>query len=532
MDGAIQSRSQFTDDPAGQARRWALELQSARDNLRKYHEKAETVCKVFLDEQEAEGERLNLFHANVVTQRALLYGNTPKVDVERRHGDSEDDDARVAGEMMQRLLNTDIERDGDNYAAALRYALEDWSLVDLGVARARYVVETQTVDEQPAQMGPCEACGGAGVGAAQPDLNFGVPPDPEPCPQCQGTGQVEHAPAVPEHEQKVFEDVETDWVYWKDFLYSPCRVWHERRWVAFRAQMTRDAGVKRFGDIFKRVPLKESAPDDKADAVKDAWSRAEVWEIWSKEDDAVYWYVEGFHQILDVKPDPLGLEGFFPCPRPLVDNATTSKLVPKPSYLFAQDLYRKIDVLYSRICDLEDALRVSGVFDETCAGVGELLDGSARNKLIPVKNWMVFAEKGGIEGRISWFPVEVVAMALDRTQAQLLAKIALLFQTTGMSDIMRGQAAAPATATEQRIKAGFVSARSQTAQDELARFASDLKTRRARNLPLYPMPEAFLQALARGLPPCAGVALGVDRLAMLKVDAREISEVLAFPFGA
>ena len=70
------------------------------------------------------------------------------------------------------------------------------------------------------------------------------------------------------------------------------------------------------------------------------------------------------------------------------------------------------------------------------------------------------------------------------------------------------------------------------AAEQRARFASDLKTRRARNLPLYPMPEAFLQALARGLPPCAGVALGVDRLAMLKVDAREISEVLAFPFGA
>jgi lysyl-tRNA synthetase class 2 len=45
------------------------------------------------------------------------------------------------------------------------------------------------------------------------------------------------------------------------------------------------------------------------------------------------------------------------------------------------------------------------------------------------------------------------------------------------------------------------------------------------------LPEAFLQALDQGLPECAGAALGVDRLAMLQTDARDIREVVAFPFG-
>jgi len=67
--------------------------------------------------------------------------------------------------------------------------------------------------------------------------------------------------------------------------------------------------------------------------------------------------------------------------------------------------------------------------------------------------------------------------------------------------------------------------------EQRSRFESDLKLRRERGLTLYPLPEAFLQALEQGLPECAGVALGVDRLAMLKVDAKEINEVLAFQFG-
>ena len=67
--------------------------------------------------------------------------------------------------------------------------------------------------------------------------------------------------------------------------------------------------------------------------------------------------------------------------------------------------------------------------------------------------------------------------------------------------------------------------------EQRARFEADLAQRRERGLHLYPLPEAFLQALDHGLPPCAGVALGVDRLAMLKLDAGEIGEVLAFRFG-
>ena len=61
------------------------------------------------------------------------------------------------------------------------------------------------------------------------------------------------------------------------------------------------------------------------------------------------------------------------------------------------------------------------------------------------------------------------------------------------------------------------------------RFEADLAARRDAGLPEVPVDENLLAALDHGLPPCAGVALGFDRLVMLAMGTREISEVLTFP---
>lgn len=66
------------------------------------------------------------------------------------------------------------------------------------------------------------------------------------------------------------------------------------------------------------------------------------------------------------------------------------------------------------------------------------------------------------------------------------------------------------------------------AKEQRVRFESDNDKRRASGLVTKPIDENFLNALEVGLPLCAGVALGVDRLLMLKTGANHINEVINF----
>ncbi len=67
------------------------------------------------------------------------------------------------------------------------------------------------------------------------------------------------------------------------------------------------------------------------------------------------------------------------------------------------------------------------------------------------------------------------------------------------------------------------------ADEQRVRFERQLHARTAGDQPVIPMDERLLAALAHGLPDCAGVALGFDRLVMLASGVRTIDDVMAFP---
>jgi len=64
--------------------------------------------------------------------------------------------------------------------------------------------------------------------------------------------------------------------------------------------------------------------------------------------------------------------------------------------------------------------------------------------------------------------------------------------------------------------------------EQVQRFAEDLKARSAANKPVVEVDNHFMDALAQGLPSCAGVALGVDRLLMQLQGAESIAQVMPF----
>ena len=69
------------------------------------------------------------------------------------------------------------------------------------------------------------------------------------------------------------------------------------------------------------------------------------------------------------------------------------------------------------------------------------------------------------------------------------------------------------------------------ASEQRARFVRDVGVRAKRGHVAPPVDENLLGALAHGLPDCAGVALGLDRLLMAMIGTGRIADVLAFDFG-
>jgi lysyl-tRNA synthetase class 2 len=67
-------------------------------------------------------------------------------------------------------------------------------------------------------------------------------------------------------------------------------------------------------------------------------------------------------------------------------------------------------------------------------------------------------------------------------------------------------------------------------QEQARRFGLDQDRRRGLGRPVLPVDERLIDALRTGMPSCAGVALGVDRLVMLALGAERIEEVIAFGF--
>ncbi|WP_193165657.1 EF-P lysine aminoacylase EpmA [Microbulbifer hainanensis] len=67
------------------------------------------------------------------------------------------------------------------------------------------------------------------------------------------------------------------------------------------------------------------------------------------------------------------------------------------------------------------------------------------------------------------------------------------------------------------------------ADEQRRRFEADHRYRARCGLVQYPFEERLVAALAAGMPECAGVALGVDRLQMLQGGYRRIEDVIAFP---
>src|SRR5690606_19884541 len=171
----------------------------------------------------------------------------------------------------------------------------------------------------------------------------------------------------------------------------------------------------------------------------DERARARILEVWNKRDGEVLYVApgSGVKAILGRTPPPVQFRDFFPCPRPMLATTTARSLIPTPDYALYQDQAEELNRVTERIGVLQKALKVAGVYASDSAELAQLIE-SGDNRMIPVKNWAMFAEGGGTKNKIEWFPIDIVATVLEglykiRDQAKIT-----LYEVSGIGDILRG----------------------------------------------------------------------------------------------
>lgn len=431
------------------AAHWKAEIDSYDRESEKWYQRARKVIQRYMDDRTDmdanRGSRYNILWANVETILPAVYARPPKPDVSRRHKDRSPV-GRVASMILERCLDYETTYYSD-YDAGIRNAVKDRFLPGRGVVWIRY---EPTFGERAVQITE-------DVAAMDEESD----------------GEMELTEEYVEHECSP-----VDYVHWEHFGHTCARTWEEVSGVWRDVALTRKELKDRFGEGGQGYKVSEIPLDVRDDGEVVSKERpghkAKIYEVYDKVNKRVIWLHKSIDVPLDVKDDPLGLENFFPCPKPLYATLCSDTLMPVPDYCMYQDQALELDEVTARISLLTEALQVAGVYDAEQESIKRLLTSGRSNKLIPVDNWAAFGEKGGLKGTIDFMPLSDVVNALVALYDAREQIKQVIYEITGLSDIIRGSSDARETATAQRIKSQFGSLRIRTTQESIAHFAKQL----------------------------------------------------------
>ena len=425
--------------------------------FKEWEGRAEKIVKRYRDDSRSRNNpnaKFNILWSNVQTITPAVFARLPRPDVSRRFRDN-DPIGRVASMMLERALEYEIEHYGD-YASAMKQSVQDRLLGGRGTAWVRY--EPHITGEE----------GGEADGA--PEDGFQVTEDID-------EAETEGGIYKEDQERIEYECAPVDYVHWRDFGLTVARTWEEVTAVWRKVYMGRPALVERFGEeLGGKIPLDTKPETSRTfnEKMGEGSSEAVVYEIWDKTTGEVIWLNKSMAKILDTRADPLKLENFWPCPKPMFSTLTNDSLVPVPDFVLYQDQARQLDTLADRIDGFIQALKVRGVYDASEPSLARLFTEGENNSLLPVKNYGAFSEKGGLVGAINLVDIKPIAEGLNMAYQAMEQVKGQIYEIMGIADIQRGQTDPNETLGAQIIKSNNASGRLKTMQHEVVNFATAL----------------------------------------------------------
>lgn len=411
----------------GLLERWIREVNTYERETKNWRNKASKIIKKTKNQQgnNTGGIRYNIRWSTWNTLKPVIYAKTPKPVAERRFKDS-DPAARLACELLQRST-TFLLHDQD-FDGAMRDCRDDYLLPGRGTSWVRY--------------------------------------DPTFTKNDAGDEAVEHEAAV------------TDYIFWQDFGHNICRRWQEVYCVWKKVYLTKKEVTEKFNkDIADKLTYtaeKGLDEDVRSDEGRAYFKKAEIIELWNKEDKKVYKFCKNYKEgFLSVEDDPLHLKGFFPCPKPLFATLSTDSIIPVPDDVFTEDIADDLDSVCQRTADLLDACRASGICDNSAADQIKELFSADENDIIPVKNFLMLKQQGGASGLMEFLPLDKYASVLQKLYEGKAALEQQYYQVTGISDIVRGSSNPYETEGAQQIKAQFATQRISERQQAMQKFCAE-----------------------------------------------------------
>lgn len=433
--GYPPSQQESTAEATNRRKYWGEQIAKADKRFDTFIQDGDAVTDRFMLESRNPGDKYNILYSSTETIKPSLYGQTPKVEVKNRQTDTEDSIKVAAAMVIEQVGQYCV--DQVDYDYTLKNAVSDYVLPGLGTVWVRY--------------------------------------DPSFAPMNDNDGKPEVYEDGTQKEYKTGEKVCLDYVFWKNIRWGSARVWEEIPWISREVFFTKKEATKRFGsEKANKLAYTYNMQDRKDRQSQDNPKRqARIYEIWDKENGEAVWYCEDYEDdVLDIRKDPLKLEKFFPCPRPLRAVWATRDFIPKALYSQYKAQAAELDRLTERIRYLTEAIKVRGLYDSSQEGLANLLEGPG-NKMIPVQDWAQFIGQGGVAGAIQMVPIQEVSNVLAELFKQREICKNEIYEITGFSDIVRGVSKASETLGAQQIKAEWAGGRLKDMQREVQRFCRD-----------------------------------------------------------
>ena len=441
---------------------WYNTIGQYERTFKEWEGRADKIVKRYRDDSRTRNNpnaKFNILWSNVQTITPAIFARLPRPDVSRRFRDN-DPIGRVASMMLERALDYEITHYGD-YKSAMNQSVNDRLLGGRGTSWVRY--EPHIV-------------GSEADGMDMPEDGLEITEDID-------EAETEGGMYREDQERIEYECAPVDYVHWRDFGLTVARTWEEVTAVWRKVYLGRPALVERFGEeLGGRIPLDTKPETSKSFSEKmgEGAKEACIYEIWDKTSGEVIWLSKSMGEILDTRADPLKLENFWPCPKPLFSTLTTDSLVPIPDFVLYQDQARQLDTLADRIDGFIQALKVRGVYDASEPSLARLFSEGENNSLLPVKNWNAFAEKQGMQGAINLVDIAPIAQALTMSYQAMEQVKGQIYEIMGIADIQRGQTDPNETLGAQVIKSNNAAGRLKTMQHAVVDFATELLSIKAQ----------------------------------------------------